>query len=706
MERTEHLPPKVVLDHLRAHDERMRAQRDDLSLISALWRTRYWEYIRGIETTRGKSLFWDRISDVEVNRIWPIITAYMASLYPRHQRVVMGEDATGQGDPDKASVATNRWLSGKKINLKVMGAMRQALLMPGAGSKLGYDAGHGNPLDRVFMRIFPWWECLLDHDVTDVDDQRFVGHVYFAPKIEIEERYDLQGLNGTERNDFLESTWENTTSRSGKRDSEKAIAHDDSSAFVRVLEFCNLVDSFTDDAGNVHQGRFEVYLIDQDSLKQKPVFSGPMPFSKPDGTPEPHIKPLIFNADPTYPLRGIPHAQRLLPQLRELNLYRTYQAQASRKDARTFVVKKGALTSQDLARLESGIDGLIIEVGEDEDLSNIIVPVKHSPVSQNITDYARNTEMDLERAAGQSPNARGVVTKATAFEVQNVQQYTESDFGMHAQILEWWLEGVVELLLRVIIAAMQDDGSHLGGDEDSLYEVGGENGPVDDIVAMLTGDEEKEVPEDPQESELLASITGAASVAVPEESVDELGEVEVSGDEISMEIVPLSLKHKNKVMEIIPQDLDASFDVTFLEGAKSPGGDALLQQNIVNLMEPYLGLWDAANGKDHKAFAALTMMRAIATNFDLPRDLDPDIMMEAWQRQEEEEEPEEATEEDEELAGGPQDILQMSVPDALAELERIGVPPEIIQQIADMPEEQAGPAIAQLVEQMEQGGAE
>ena len=44
--------------------------------------------------------------------------------------------------------------------------MRQGLLYPGCGMKLGYEAGYGNPLDRVFMRVFPWWECVLDADVA------------------------------------------------------------------------------------------------------------------------------------------------------------------------------------------------------------------------------------------------------------------------------------------------------------------------------------------------------------------------------------------------------------------------------------------------------------------------------------------------------------------------------------------------------------
>jgi hypothetical protein len=47
------------------------------------------------------------------------------------------------------------------------------------------------------MRVIPWWEMVLDSDVGDSEDERFRGHVYYRPKIEVEEEYGLTDLSGT-----------------------------------------------------------------------------------------------------------------------------------------------------------------------------------------------------------------------------------------------------------------------------------------------------------------------------------------------------------------------------------------------------------------------------------------------------------------------------------------------------------------------------
>ena len=83
-----------------------------------------------------------------------------------------------------------------------MAASRQALLYKGAGAKVGYDPKREG-LDRVWMRVFPYWEMVLDCDVHDWDDARFFGHVSFKPKEEVIDEYGLSDdLGGTSRDDF------------------------------------------------------------------------------------------------------------------------------------------------------------------------------------------------------------------------------------------------------------------------------------------------------------------------------------------------------------------------------------------------------------------------------------------------------------------------------------------------------------------------
>ncbi len=82
----------------------------------------------------------------------------------------------------------------------------------------------------------------------------------------------------------------------------------------------------------------------------------------------------------------------------------------------------------------------------------------NTPISSNIDQYMAFVENDLDRNVNLSPSARGIVTKATAFEVQAVQQYTESEFGMHASIKDEWLSSILKVVLRALISSMQDLG--------------------------------------------------------------------------------------------------------------------------------------------------------------------------------------------------------------------------------------------------------
>ena len=100
---------------------------------------------------------------------------------------------------------------------------------------------------------------------------------------------------------------------------------EDDNNFVRVLEFCNLIDHYVDPENPdiKYEGRLEIYVLGQGDASKKPVYVGPLPFARHDGEPMAHIIPLIFNYEPEYPLRGIAHVRRLMPQFKELNAYRS-----------------------------------------------------------------------------------------------------------------------------------------------------------------------------------------------------------------------------------------------------------------------------------------------------------------------------------------------------------------------------------------------
>jgi len=774
---TDQISSKLVHEFVRSHDRYTRNHRKDWSLYKNTYMTRYWEYMTGDDSSKRNRRL--REVEVEVNRLWGVITSYLSALYPRASRVVLGPDPAGSGDPEKAELAINRMLSSRKIHERVMSALRQALLYPGSGIKVGYHHGRGSPLDRVWMRVIPVWEMLLDHEVSDADDERFRGHLYYRPKQEVEKEYNLEDISGTRRVDFLSGTDVVADNKSSRKRYDKT---EDDNNFVRVLEFCNLVDHYVDPENPdiKYEGRLEIYVLGQGDTSKKPVYVGPLPFARHDGEPMAHIIPLIFNYEPEYPLRGIAHVRRLMPQFKELNAYRSYMAMATRKDTRQYVTRKGTFNAEEMTLLTEGHDGLILEVesGFERPLGDAILPIQNAAISSNIQSYVRDVENDIERVIGTSPQARGIVTKATAFEVETVQQYTESEFGLHATIKDQWLSNLTELLLRSLIACMQDDGDSSGAYEDqtvdlaevgaepkdeqeiekeavaetfdkqkilSMAEVAGidvESDDFKDLASQITTKREIDdmTPEelnmlgqtlsgraldaqsasDEKESEQVdeALAKNTASLQQPlvdEDLVPSKGVLKIDDEfEVRQESIILRVRSEQIVVSV--EDLDANFEITFVEGGRTPLSDSVMQQNLVALLQPYGALWEAAAKGGPGGVFAKNYMKVLAERFDLPKDLHPEeleseLAMDSEKKSKESkesptEQPVEDPVEGAEQAVDPQEMIaqisQMPPDQALSAMAEIFADNpevmEILEQIAALPPEEQGPAIAQVLE--------
>jgi hypothetical protein len=622
------LKPKDVLDHLKAHDKRMKNQAPDWALAKAIYTTNYWKHVRGISNQRDSASLQNLI-DVEVNRLFPIVGSYLAALYPRAQRsIVTNDPASMTGEAEKAQLANNRWLSSHRIHQRVHAGIRQAIIYPGCGAKVGYSPGRGNPLDRVWMRVIPWWELVLDFDVNDPEDQRFVGHCYYQVKSKIEEEYGLKDLNGTRRDDFLNRSAMTKSSETTKTSAKNLGGADpDDDAFVRVLELINLQDSIQDpnNPDIIYKGRLEIYVLGQSGdISKKPVWMGPLPFAKFDGTPLSHIIPLVFNHEPEFPLRGISHSQRMLPQMQELNSYRAFMAMSTRKDSRQYVTRKGTFTPDTLTKITEGVDGYVAEVEADyaRPLGDAISPIVNSALSVNIDRYMGYVEGDLNRTVAQSPQARGEVTKATAFEIQTVQQYTESEFGMHAALKDHWLAEILRVFLRALMAAMQDAGDYAGafaGKEKELFGVGA----MPDTGDAITRDRADRLFDD-------ADVAEAMGKQDPPIGEDMLQPVGVVTTEPPKEVIQQKLTlrgHTGDLIEIEVQDLDAEFEISFVEGGRTPMTDAAMQQNLLGLLQPYSQLWQTVSQGGPMAVFAESYMRVLAERFELPKDLHPDNLV-------------------------------------------------------------------------------
>ena len=715
------IPPKFIHEQLRAHDKKMRDKRNQWALTKACYTTNYWKHIRHRNYTGKQHQTRDNEINVEVNRLFGIITAYLSSLYPRSQRVITMPDPNGIGDSMKAELALNRFMESSRIHHRIMTALRQALLYPGCGAKVGYYAGRGNPLDRVWMRVIPWWEMVLDSDVGDAEDERFRGHVYYRPKKEVEEEYGLSDLSGTERDDFLRVgyTGKDASSAAKRAYPKQDKASSDNSNFVRVLEVCNLKDTYEDkkNPGIFYEGRLEIYVLGQGKKSQKPVYVGPLPFAEVDGRPLSHIVPLIFNHEPEYPLRGMAHADRLLPQIQELNSYRSFMAMATRKDTRQFVTRKGTFGADEMTDLTEGHDGLILQLEQDYDrpLGDAIMALGNTPISSNIDQYMSYVENDLDRNVNLSPSARGIVTKATAFEVQAVQQYTESEFGMHASIKDEWLTSTLKVVLRALISSMQDLGDSAGAFEEQ------------DVQLAEVGAISEEQPQEQSEDQEQGEASGQEQLDAAQEQEEDaeqqpfVSEDSVEGykqdsvEEGKVEADVLVLRDRREFVDISVEDLDADFSITFVEGGGAPMEEATQQQNLLGLLEPYTALWAAAQKGGPEGFMARSYMKTMAEKFNLPKDLHPDELDAKFAEEAEQEEapPEEEGPADQEVieeGAQPQqaqampdlsDLAQLPPDQAITAMRDIFAEDPEMQQVVDqletLPPEQQSQMIAQIL---------
>jgi hypothetical protein len=703
------LKPSVVMDHLRAHDARMEDEQPYMALAKASYTTRFWRYIEGSEDLSA-AYEMSKMDQVEVNRIKPALTGYLSNLYPRRLKVVMAKSPYTTGDTQKAEMVINDWLNQPRMRERILSASRQALLYKGAGAKIGYDPAEEG-LNRVWMRVFPYWEMVLDSDVHDWDDARFIGHVSYQPRDEIVEKYGLdEDLGGTSREDYLGAYM----ARSKRVGVKGDTATDDVSAFVRVLEFCNLTDDFYDTDGTRYKGRLEIYVLDGYNDGAKPVYMGPLPLVDGTGKPLPHIAPLIFEHEPEYPYRGLAYAEQLLPQQKELNTMRSYLAQTARRDARMYLAPKGVLDAEAIDNLRSGEDGSIIEIDEQYagNLGNVVVPLQHGPVSSNIYNSMNLAEGDFDRSTTISPAALGQVTKATASEVMAIEGHTQSEFGRHAEQRDLFLIQVVKRCLAAYVASLYDVGDSEGAEQD-LDEDGRElsddqleqrreaegledddnnaddnNTNDDPYSGREDGIEEIKEEEDLDEED--SSILNLASRIEPEREARE--------KERHIERLIL-IDYNNELIEVSPEDLDSDFDIGFSEAGRSPVAQAEMRNNVLQLSDKMLQLLQVAQeAQGSMSVLAIEMYKTIHEQFEFPSNLSFEYVQGQVAEQAPEEAPvepgPEAPPEEEAPPEAPPE--QMSAEEVVAQIETLPVDQQIValeQAFADEPK------ILQLLEE-------
>lgn len=458
------LSPKAIRAIYDDHNTYWLSKRPEMRRLSNLYSMRYWKREQDLN---------DKVNiTVESSRGFEVIEGYVASLFTRDPAVTVAPDLRGRGDAQVTQAVSNDFL--RRARGSIEHATRIGLVFDCAFLKLHPVPGP-DPLQRVDVEAVSPWDVIVDAAAPSWNQQRWVAHRYLLPLEEAKARYGEKKYTPRAFHRFLDNNDANSVdsvsrnyARGGPQDSVSrgpngvgafAAISTTVEQFVEVVEFYDLTpgsDSLVvwspdyangdkllykgvkiqvgssldiDNAGKEGAGQ-----TDEEIEAQSEIYSG-IPYRTASGRPMTPIIPLIFTSDINAPLRGYSTMRRVADYVQEINIIRSYQANAVRKVARQWLIEKGLLDADAAAKIAMGVDGEMIEVelSNGQTLAGSMIPVPHSPTPPELQNYIMEIEGDLSRGSILAPFTRGEATKATATEVTALASYSSSEIGRLAR---------------------------------------------------------------------------------------------------------------------------------------------------------------------------------------------------------------------------------------------------------------------------------
>lgn len=412
---------------LQQHNKFWERLRPELSRYKNVYQCNFWNENRILNFG-----FTDQMISIQTADGYGYIESYIASLFSKNPAVVLKTGIRNRGSRDKAAAVANNFLL--KARQAIENAARLSLIYPMAFFKL-IPQDDEELFDKIIPIAVSPWDVIVDRDAPAWNRGRFVGHKYYIPVAEAKERFGNKKFEPTRKEDYFQPQPQ------GDLDVDGSMMKD----YVQIVEFYDLV-----------QDKLYFYCPHL-SRDKKIIDESPMiPFRDVFGKPVSPIIPLYFNRVPDEPMHGYSAMKRVYDQLYEINIIRSFQANAIRKASRQYIVKAGMLDEEQMAKLTSGIDGLFVEVDE-EDLAGSIIPLPHSPVSPEINRYYDDVKGDLDNGSILAPFTRGESTRATASEITALAAYTSSELGRLARERDSAIELLAKTYLNVLSTFIEDD---------------------------------------------------------------------------------------------------------------------------------------------------------------------------------------------------------------------------------------------------------
>ncbi len=384
--------------------------------------------------------FWDNMNDpsqiaVQTSDAYGYIESYISSLFTKNPGVVVKNGLKGTGDTKKAQALANDFLARQRTPIE--DASRLALIYPNAFVKM-FPKEDPNLYNRVDLTPVSPWNVIVDRDALRWEDSRYVGHVYYMSLPQAVARFGNKKFNGVEYEQYF----------SNYLDLEEQAQEDiDGSAdMFKYIEVCEFYDLQND----------MLYFWSEQWGHDKFLEKGSIPFRDADNNPIVPIIPLYFNRLPDRPMIGYSAMSRIYDQLFEINMIRTFQANAVRKASRQYIVKKGILDEEQIAQITSGIDGLFVEI-DDDDLAGAIRPLPQNPTPPELEIYYRQVQDDKDKGSILAPFTRGESTRASATEIAALAAYTSTEVGRLARERDSVIEKIAKVYLAMISLYIDED---------------------------------------------------------------------------------------------------------------------------------------------------------------------------------------------------------------------------------------------------------
>ena len=412
---------RVILD---AHDNYWGDRRDEMLRYKSVYEMDFWD-------EADQELQVDTQIRIQTNDGYGYIESFQASLFAKNPAVSVNSGILGKGNADKSQSIINHFLLSSRNEIE--NASRMALIYPMSFLKLTVTERE-NIYERVLPVAVPPWQIIVDRDAARWDTQRFVGHCYYMTVQEAKKRFGVKfdDIGGELIGYFDQHNGDAYDSYTPQSERESPVSP--MFKYVKIVEMYDMVE---DKMYWWCPERGDKWLDSAEFI----------PFRDSEDQPHPPIVPLYYNRVPDQPMHGYSAIKRIYDQLYEMNIIRSFQANAVRKASRQWLVKKGAMSDDEMSQVTSGIDGLFVEVETDDPLDTVIRPVPHQNLPAEVSRYMQDVIRDKDSGSVTAAFTRGEATKATATEIAALAAYTTSEIGRMARERD----GAIEMMGRVYL---------------------------------------------------------------------------------------------------------------------------------------------------------------------------------------------------------------------------------------------------------------